>query len=262
MLLPIWLFIVGVVSDIAIVYPSNNENFTPNIDEIDIRFEFIDDNSSPHDTELDFISINLCTGPNNDITQVNAIAENLTLADFRISGTTLFETNLSISKDFSSDGLYFLQVLSFWEDYLSIHYSERFVLSNMTNSTKILHGSMEDPPTPDTKITQGVSTTDYANLYTIPYMSQTLSVKYASMQPQVGSFRTSRWSNTFNIRSISPYTTLGPSPNVMYTITEPPTYVINSGINTIQAQTPSHHHYDPNKRVQKPILRPPSVSHS
>lgn len=260
MLILVLFFLVKALCDVAILYPLY-ENYTSQDGVVNLKLEFIDDNSSPHVTEIDYFSINLCTGVNTNITLVSPIIENITLTEFNFVDS-LYKKNISISDNTSSDGLYFLQIVSFWDDCLNVHYSNRFLLSNMKNTTKIFHGSSDVPPTPQTKLTQGETTTNYASFYTIPYISQTSNIKYAPMQPQVNTYNPVRWSNSIIAPSVSPYTTLGSSPNVMYTITEPPTYTLTSGYNTMKGQTASHSHYNPNRRVKAPTLKASMASHS
>lgn len=263
-LLNILISIAFAVGELIVLYPKQDEVFQATDKYLEIPLVMINDIIEPSLLQLHNMTVSLCTGPNKDITLVRTITTDLTLQQFKQQGSesdASWQYNFKLDPDFTSDGLYYLQIVAFYDKQYVIHYSTRFQVLNMTNQTEFNWGSMQSPPETIT-IYPGMHSTSSSQLsideasYTIPPELQTGSIRYAPMQPLIKPFwNPHQWVNTISKVSQKPFKSLQPQTQVEFTVTQPPTYTIVSGANTQRPMTTSQQWYNPQKRILTPYLR-------
>lgn len=279
-----WLFKIAMwiavfkltIADVALLSPVEGATYGSNDErKVTIKLKWIENNAEPKVSSIDSLIVALCTGPNDNITQVAILEDSLAPEDTTEEGKKedkSWSYNLTFSSDLTDDGMYYLQLVSLVDDvnWFTIHYSSRFLLQNMTHAKNesLIHGSMDYPPLPATETNKDGSSSsmDLQSLYTIPYQLQTGTIKYAPMQPMpLSVWLTERWKEAStkdtSTTRIKPYVTYGSKPNAEYTLTEPPTYTLHSSPNTLAGIATHQAHYDPSKRIKStPRLRQTAVS--
>lgn len=263
------VFAVFTYCDLAIVYPKLNATYTPNKNKVNIDVQWIDDRSDPIYDDITNLTISLCNGPNDNITIVDTLVDNLSTRDndIKVNGkgqTRNWNYDVEFAANTTNEGIYFLQIVSLFKSTFTIHYSSRFNLVGMSgtkNGSLPVYNVMTDSPPADTLTDRESSSSISVNSksYSIPYLEQTGSVKYAPMQPLVAKTITaSRWEGqetTYNPYKNFHYTKMEKKPNVEYTITQPPTYSFVEASNTISGLDANLSWYNPSERVKSPSLR-------
>lgn len=243
-------------ADVAFLAPKEHQTFSPKNDKVSVKLQWIDNNANPKLDDIDKFKVGLCTGPNDNITQISTLKDDLVLKDMKVEGEVgkqNWQYNITFKSDVAEDGIYYLQVVSVYGEKYTIHYTSRFELEGMDHTNGTLdHGSMAPPPLPDTMSHEKSSSLDPKS-FEIPYAQQTGSVRYAPMQP-IPDKVTKRWSQDGSTArpTASPFVTYGSKPVVEYTITEPPSYTIYSGENAAKGISTDQKHYT--RKVKAPTL--------
>lgn len=158
-----------------------------------IDLEWVDDGSTPKDSDLSTATILLCTGPNSapHCFSSNPIASKASISSMDGS----YKIDVSDLTALGSDGPYYLQMTALvsGSSGYTIHYSTRFTLSGMTGSYEATDGG--DIVSPSSQKYLSTDDADAATIATglawsssisITYTAQTGGIRYAPMQMQPG----------------------------------------------------------------------------
>lgn len=254
----VWLVLLQalrVSADVALFNPILPRYVQINIDKGDqgdkidqsypsIDVKWTESNASPKLSEIHNYTFVLCNGLNLEINPVATLAKDWV--------SPLTHTNLPL--DSISEGVYFIQVVAKGADFITIHYTDRFMVYLEEQKGFEVKG-----PDPLTKYF-GATTTSSAR------------VRYAPAQPTVGQTITKRWVHNIHSKGSkapkSPGSGVftGPgwahgkkiTPKYDYTITTPPSTTNTMGPNTLLGLTARELAYDPVVRVKPPTRRPTS----
>ncbi|KAK6464004.1 hypothetical protein DFJ63DRAFT_327813 [Scheffersomyces coipomensis] len=259
-------YTIGVMGDVALYEPGTSEIYDSNVDSLQIPVKWLESNATPLLTQVTNYSLVLCNGTTYNINPVQNLTNSNTNGSLLVDGSYIFSAQLT-NLDSLVSGSYFIQVLATGSNFYTIHYTNRFYIKDGNVQVDYDDLSQASPPAQTMFFGQGVSTVQSINTasYTVPYLLQTGSVRFAPMQEVPRSTpNPSRWTPTKTTTATPTkrpiYTKLGGYvkgkqivPTVEYTVTQPPTYVQRTMTNTDSAAPYPSGYYDPKMRVQNPI---------
>ncbi|AET38469.1 Knh1p Ecym_2770 [Eremothecium cymbalariae DBVPG len=241
-----------VLSDVVISSPAAGSSYAVSGGSASIEVAIIDDGTFPTLTDAAQFIFELCYGAyKENLCQISLMSQ--TAAQFSAAN---YKIRLPVQSSIGSNGDYYLRVMIQFTEGSSTHYSSRFRLTGMTGNLQV--GTFPDEPDRDPAydIRFGMLPSSAVN-----YVSQTGRIFVAPMQLQPGSTVTAKtWTRRFPTSQVSYYTTKGPVPSRVSTITPGWSYTIESGVN---AETPAlmpkdnGGWYEPARRVS---LKPQKVN--
>lgn len=252
--LTILLLVAKVLGDVSITAPKTGQSYSASGGSATVDIKWIDSTDDDDDqfslSKIKTYTISLCTGPSTAIECFATILKAESLDDT--------EYQASVKSSLADDGYYFFQIYAVFPDSATtIHYTNRFELTDMTGSTNTLTVKNTDTGTAPPAQTQGVDASSVdSKSFTVPYTAQTGKTRYAPMQLQPGTKADTdgSWSRKFPTSAVTYFSTITPSPKVLSTITPGWSYTITSKANwAAPAPTPSIK-YAPKDRVTKASL--------
>ncbi|ODQ56730.1 hypothetical protein WICANDRAFT_36961 [Wickerhamomyces anomalus NRRL Y-366-8] len=227
----LFLLVASVVGDVSISKPTKGSSYTVSGGNAQVEISWEESNATPKLSDIEEYSFTICTGPNTDINGLQTIKK-ITASDVKGNSYTL-----SIPSNVGADGSYYVQVYATTKNGYTIHYSQRFTLQGMTGSKKPSGGDEVAPPAGQTSVNAGDQTStlapsDLSKSHQLFYTSQTGLTRYAPMQTQPGSTITaSTWSRRYQTSSVSYFSTLKHSAQVLSTKTQDWSYTMSSAVN-------------------------------
>lgn len=219
------------LADISITSPIAGSSFTS---ASTVTITWVDDGAAPALSQLQTLSILLCTGPN---TKVNCFYHGLDNAVVSTLGGT-FSFPIAPAAALAANGKFYFQLYAATPGKGStIHYSNRFTLTGMTGTAIIpSEGTDLSPPASINEFNTGNKPADnnapYSSFF-VPFSLQTGATRYAPMQLQPGTKVTHALSATrrFPTSSVSFFTTYSMKPFQVTTTTQPITYSKSQYVN-------------------------------
>lgn len=248
------MLVATVLGDVSITAPKAGDSYSASGGSASVDIKWIDSTDDDDDqfslSKVKTYTISLCTGPSSSIECFATILKAESLDDNKYTA--------SVKASAADDGYYFFQIYAvFPNSAATIHYTNRFELTDMTGSTNTLTVKNTVTGTAPPAQTNGADASSFdSKSFTVPYTLQTGKTRFAPMQTQPGSKAKTdeSWSRKFPTSSVNYYTSASPSPVVLSTITPGWSYTINSKANWASpAPTPSIK-YAPKDRVTKASL--------
>lgn len=226
------VLITTVVGDVSISKPTKGSSYTVSGSNVQVAITWTESNANPKLSDIESYSFTLCTGPNTDIDGLEDTLKKVSASDVDDNTYTL-----SIPASAGADGSYYIQVYATTSDGYTINYSQRFTLKGMTGSKDPSGGDEASPPDGRTSINAGDETStlaasDLSKSFSLFYTSQTGKTRYGPMQTQPGSsISASSWTRKYQTSSVSYFSTLKHSAQVLSTITPGWSYTMSSAVN-------------------------------
>ena len=181
-----------------------------------VEVEWLDTGGSPELSSVSQYVFTLCMGSNSDISAV------ATLGTVPAAEIKNRKYSIPIDRSAGTDGMYFIQVVAVSPDYVSIHYSDRFTLSGMQGqkaapSVQDLHGPSAETMRvgPD-----GAPPPINSASFSIPYVSQTGSWRFAPMQAQPpATITATKWTRQYSTSACTFFATNTMKPKWYTTVT-------------------------------------------
>lgn len=202
-----------------------------------IDLEWVDDGSTPKDSDLSTATILLCTGPNASphCFSSNPIASKSSISDMDGS----YKIDVSKIADLGGNGPYYLQMTALvsGSSGYTIHYSTRFKLTGMTGSYAATDGGDITSPSSEKYLSDDADAATIAtglawsSSISVTYTAQTGGIRYAPMQMQPGTtitrslkasarYPTSAVSSYFTAVDSAPFCSSTITPSWSYTWSE------------------------------------------
>ncbi|KAG2736515.1 hypothetical protein G9P44_000605 [Scheffersomyces stipitis] len=244
-------------ADVDITAPKEGDSFSGSGGSASFKVSWDDDSSDSSDqfslSDVTSYTVLLCTNTNTEIQcdQTNPL----------VKAQAISSKSVTVNVPASSfpNGYYFIQIYTvFKTKSVSIHYSDRFRLTGMsgTSVASLIYTIDGLGPAAQTDDVEAGATTYASSLFSIPYTMQTTSTKrFAPMQTQPGSKVTATtWSIKYPTSAVTYYTTKGPKPVVMSTITPGWDYTPTSLPNAASVAPYPSYFYPASDRVSKATL--------
>lgn len=251
-----------VAADVSPSLPKDGALFSASGGSASVDISWIDDGSSdfaPKDIKSQ--SILLCTGPN---LQIDCYKSPLTVSTDLTDSDGNGKYTASIPATKGPNGNYYFQIYTLFKDGSNtIHYTRRFKLSGMSGApdpsfaADAYSASGAPPQAQLSGKTQGKTSAIDSASFTVPYAEQSGETKYAPMQLQPGSTVTATtWTRKYELLAVTYFTTKGPKPVVMTTLTPGWSYTPESATNwALVAPFPTAY-YPALERAAKATLAP------
>lgn len=255
-------------ADVSLYDPSPGTEIRMSSNEsAQISVAWLESGTHPRLSQLHNYSMVLCSGPNEKIKPIQTLADEISSKALRKNDYT-FNATLSEIKD---SGVFFIQVIAKGDKVVTIHYTNRFVVSKNGGKVDTTKADVRSPY-PETifhgKKSQSLTSiklkTEY---YTLPYEAQATigPIKYASRRaPPQSSALSKRWTakTKLTTKKRLVFTKVGGYadgkqhfPNVHFTVTQPQlTQAITSPNFKKPAPDPTSW-YQPSQRIRKPKMR-------
>lgn len=251
-----------VASDVSPSLPKDGALFSASGGSAKVEISWIDDGSSDFPAkDIKTQSILLCTGPNLQIdcykTPLTA-SKDLTDSD----GTGKYTATIDAAK--GPNGYYYFQIYTLFNDGgNTIHYTRRFKLLGMSGlpDPTFAAGAYDATGSPPQAQLSGKSQGKTAAIdsasFTVPYAEQSGETKFAPMQLQPGSTVTATtWTRKYELLAVTYFTTKGPKPVVMTTLTPGWSYTPESATNWALVAPYPTAYYPALERAAKATLAP------
>ncbi|ABN64556.2 Cell wall synthesis protein KRE9 precursor [Scheffersomyces stipitis CBS 6054] len=243
-------------ADVDITAPKQGDSFSGSGGSASFKVSWDDDSSDSSDefslSNVKYYTILLCTNTN---TEIGCDDKNPLVFQLPLSSKS---TTVTVPASNYPNGYYYVQIYTtFKSGSTTAHYSNRFHLTSMsgTSIASIIYTITGAGPAADTSDIDGGSTTYASSLFTIPYTMQTSTKRFAPMQTQPGSKVTATtWSIKYPTSAVTYYTTKGPKPVVMSTITPGWDYTPTSLPNAASVAPYPSYFYPASDRVSKATL--------
>lgn len=242
------------LSDISIISPTNNKEYSPDNGKVQINIKWKDSTDNSNDqyslNNAKSTKILLCAGSS---TQTECFETLTTFDNDDIKDTTSYTT--SFDDDVCDNGYYFFQFYTtFAEDATTIHYSGKFKLTKMKGDSDSLTVPYTVNGAPPNDVTEGGGGDDDTSIDTksfgVYYTSQTGTKRYAPMQLQPGTKVTAtKWSTLFPTSAVTYYSEMRKTLEQYSTTTPAWSYKVTSVHNWASPAVNPSVAYDPKERV-------------
>ncbi|CUS20291.1 LAQU0S01e03312g1_1 [Lachancea quebecensis] len=167
-------------ADLSVSRPSAGAKFSGNSGTASLEVEWQESGGSPALSLVSEYTFVLCSGPNSGIQAVTK------LSTVQASSVPTHKFTMKIDRALVSNGMYFIQVVAVSPEFVTIHYSDRFTLEGMQGQNRALAVADSRPPAPEIIRVGGDNPPPPINSasFSIPYVSQTGSWRFAPMQSQ------------------------------------------------------------------------------
>jgi len=254
--LSFFLLLSKVLADVSISKPTKGQTFNVDGDSATVELAWEESNAKPKLDDIESYSFTICTGSNSDIDGIK------TLKKLDASDLSDHSYKLKVPANTGESGVYFVQIYATTKNGYTINYSQRFELKGMTGSKKASGSDESNPPDGQTSIDGGDQTStldpsDMSKSFSVFYTSQTGETRYAPMQMQPGTTVTATtWTRKYPTSSVSFFSTIKHSANVLSTITPGWSYTMSSAVNYASpAPNPSiQGWYNPSSKLTPPSL--------
>ncbi|ONH66098.1 Cell wall synthesis protein KNH1 [Cyberlindnera fabianii] len=219
-------------ADVSVSKPLTGESYSASNGKVSIPITWIESNADPKLSDITEYTFKLCTGPNADIHGFDD--EIITVKASDIDG---YSYDFSVNADVGADGQYYVQIYAASKSGWTIHYTNRFELTDMSGSYKPSVGAVTTPPSGQTSLADGTNTgvaTINSASFSTYYTSQTGKTRFAPMQTQPGSKVTaarSQWTRQYPTSAVTYYTSLSTHLEQLSTRTAGWSYTISSAVN-------------------------------
>lgn len=234
-------------ADVVVKSPTASDSFSGSSGSVTITVEWTDDDNSPTLDDITKYQFILFTGPNSSPSSVTK-SEYIKSSEF-----SSYSYDFTFESTVGPDGSYFIQIYSQYDEGYTLHYSNRFELTDMdgTLSSSVSSVTYTTGPSPMTSVTS-TATINSAS-FSITYTLQTGISRFAPMQLQPGSTVTATsWSRKYPSSAVTFYSTFRTSLDQLTTITPGYSYTLNSYTNAATpAAFPSQNGgwYNPTERM-------------
>lgn len=251
--------LVLVLADVSPSLPKDGSLFLASGGTADVDVQWIDDGANDFRTE-DITSqlVLLCSGSNSNIkcfTLPLTKSADLTDSD----GTGKYTAKIDQAK--GPNGNYYFQIYTMFKGGSnSIHYTSRFALTGMTGPAtwgEAAYKATGAPPLAQLSgKDQAVASINSAS-FSIPYPEQSGPTKFAPMQMQPGlTVTATTWTRQYDTLAVTYFSTKGPSPVVMTTITPGWSYTPESQTNWALVAPYPTEYYPALDRLSKATMAP------